>query len=423
MLFKRQVNNFAAAVPSERIANILFDMIDDKLTFPLKRMGLIDLFNGIDVQQTRDWIKISVGTYVERMMQKHLASWMNTKYTPSKPTPLPTTQQFMRDFLAATGDPDEKEQKRLSTAMGFTYRSGIGELIYPMITCRPDLSYGVVRASQYNACPAEIHYHGVRHMLKYLWHTRDDGIFFWRPEPRMDLPQVDPPEIKSTAHDLMMDGRPSHGPFYVHGYMDSEWAACPKTRRSMGGGGMRLAGGSVAWKTNLQKTIAQSSTEGEYMQANDMGKMALYVRSILWDLGIPQCSSTVLYEDNDAATAMANAQKPTPRARHMDIKYKVLAEWVERELVHLERVNTTLNLADHFTKQLGPMLFRRHTDYIMGRVPPQYSSQFRRVHETLSRERKPVGTTQGPLAAAAAKLRASWEAVTAHYKGRMPCYV
>ena len=78
-----------------------------------------------------------------------------------------------------------------------------------------------------------------------------------------------------------------------------------------------------------------------------MGKMALFVRSILWDLGIPQCSAMMLYEDNDAATAMANSQKPTPQALHMDIKYRVLAEWVDRDLVCLERVDTTLNWADH----------------------------------------------------------------------------
>ena len=65
------------------------------------------------------------------------------------------------------------------------------------------------------------------------------------------------------------------------------------------------------------------------MEATDMGKMALFVRSVMWDLGIPQCSATVLYEDNDAAIAMANAQKPTPRRSHMDIKFRVPAEWVD----------------------------------------------------------------------------------------------
>jgi hypothetical protein len=70
---------------------------------------------------------------------------------------------------------------------------------------------------------------------------------------------------------------------------------------------------------------------------------------------------------------MANAQKPTSRTRHMDIRYHVLCEWVERDLIVLERVNTTINEADHFTKLLSRLLFHRHKDYIMGHVPPEYS--------------------------------------------------
>ena len=40
----------------------------------------------------------------------------------------------------------------------------------------------------------------------------------------------------------------------------------------------------------------------------------------MWDLCIPQETTTVLYEDDDnGATAMTNAGKPTSRTRHMDI--------------------------------------------------------------------------------------------------------
>ena len=177
VLFMRQVDDFAVAVPSERIANILFDLIDDKLTFPLKRMGLVDLFNGVSITQTRDWIKLSVKTYLERIMEKHRSTWMKTDATPDTPTPLPARRTFMRDFLSAVGSDDEKAQTKLAKEMGFGFRNGIGEIIYAMTTCRPDVSYGVVRASQYSVKPVPIHYHGVRHMLKYLWHTRDDGIY------------------------------------------------------------------------------------------------------------------------------------------------------------------------------------------------------------------------------------------------------
>ena len=432
VLFKRQVDDFEAAVPNERIANILFDLIDDRITYPLKRMGLVTLFNGIDVRQTRDWIKISVETYIDRIMVKHMSTWMTGVESFPRPTPLPSRREFLRRFLSDTGDADEELQTALAKSNHFTYRSGVGELIYAYITCRPDLAYGIVRASQFNTCPAQIHYDGVKHMLKYLYRTKSDGIYFWRPTPNDSLPYEDPPPINSNAHDLLVDGRPAHNPAELHGFFDADWAACPLTRRSMGGDCLRLAGGTVAYKARLQPTVAQSSTESEYMEASDGGRMLLFVRSVLWDLGIPQCAASIAYEDNDACTAMANAQKPTARTRHMDVKYHVLSEWVERDLIQLERVHTSKNLADHFTKQLTPALFHRHMDYILGHVPPQYSyyyKQFYDSHRLRLSKRTPTSATNTlppvdigdhtPSAAAAARLVASWIAVTEYYKSRL----
>jgi hypothetical protein len=56
----------------------------------------------------------------------------------------------------------------------------------------------------------------------------------------------------------------------------------------------------------------------------------------------------------------------------MDIRYHVLCEWVKWDLIILERVNTTINEADHFTKLLSQVLFHRHIENIMGHVPPEY---------------------------------------------------
>ena len=422
VLFKRQVDDFAVGAKSERIANILWDMIDERLTFALKRMGLVDLFNGIDVKQTQDYIKISCETYIDRIMEKHLKNWMTTHDMPSRPTPLPTKKSFITSFLAAKGDPDTKAQAKLAKQATFGYRNAIGELIYALITCRPDLSYATVRAAQYSANPAKIHYDGVKSILKYLYATKDDGIYFWRPVPNKALQAVEPPPIKSNAHDLLLDGRPLDDPLQLTSYVDAEWGTCPQTRRSFTGCCLRLAGGTVAYKTKLQPTVAQSSTEAEFMGGTDAGKMLLYVRSIMWDLGIPQLAASPLYEDNDAATAMANSSKPTTRTRHMDIKYHVLCEWVDRDLVVMERVDTTVNMADHFTKQLGPTLFHRHIDYILGHVPPTYSSCFRRMYSSVQDKLKQSERTTTPLpvklpthamptAAAAARLLASWSRI------------
>lgn len=49
---------------------------------------------------------------------------------------------------------------------------------------------------------------------------------------------------------------------------------------------------------------------------------------------------------------MANAGKPTTWTCHINIKYYSLQEWVERDLIVLTRIDTALNMADHFTKPL-----------------------------------------------------------------------
>ena len=216
-------------------------------------------------------------------------------------------------------------------------------------------------------------------MLKYLYITKSEGIYFWRQQKNDNLEKGNPPTINSNLHDLFTDGRPKDDPQTIATYVDSDWAGCPRTRRSFMGTCMRLEGGTIAYKSQLYPSIAQLSSEAEFMAACQAGNMILFVRNVLWDIGVSPSVATLLYEDNDACTAMANARKPTSRTRHMDIKFNVLCEWTERDLILLRRVDTAINMADHFTKQLGPTLFHRHIDYIMGHVPPSYSSRFRTI--------------------------------------------
>jgi hypothetical protein len=133
---------------------------------------------------------------------------------------------------------------------------------------------------------------------------------------------------------------------------------------------MHLAGGTIAYKMKFQPTVALSSTEAKFMGACKAGKMSIYICSVLWDLNIPQEVATITYENNNACTAMANAQKPTPRTHHMDIKYFALRDWVEQDLICLKQINTKFNLANPFTKTLQRPSFHCHVDFILGHVPP-----------------------------------------------------
>ncbi len=296
----------------------------------------------------------------------------NFTSTNDRPTPLPTDPTWFKKFNAAVGDPDAKVQAKLKK-MQMTYRCGVGELIWAMTTTRPDVAFASVKLSQANSAPDEHHYQVVKHALKYLYSTRDDGIYFWRTAPQQELLAGPLLTINSNKQDLMLENCPQHDVSTLHAFANSDWATCVKTRRSFGGTVIRLAGGTIAYKSKFQPTVAGSSTEAEFMVAYDTGKMILFVRSVLWDLDITQEAATVLYEDNDACTAMRNAQKPTPRTRHMDIKYFSICEWVDHDLMHLERIDTPINMSDHFTKALTRALFHRHADFLLGHVPPMYS--------------------------------------------------
>jgi hypothetical protein len=69
---------------------------------------------------------------------------------------------------------------------------------------------------------------------------------------------------------------------------NTDWASCICTQRSFTGSLIKLAGAAVAYKTQLQDTITTSSTESKFMAAYELGKMLLYLRSILWDTTFPK---------------------------------------------------------------------------------------------------------------------------------------
>ncbi len=383
MIFKRQVDNFAIAAHDEKTADILLDLIDEQLTIPLKRQGLLDMFNGIDVVQTQHYIKVSCHTYINTFCEKYLDTWLGkTPITENRPTPLPTDPTRIKNFNAVVGSSDNEIQKELSNKMQIKYKAGVGELIWAMMTCRPDIAFTSVKLSQSNSASAEHHYHGLKHAIRYVYITQDDGIYFWRTSPWPELPDGPLPRVNSNRQDLLIDEHPDHDATTAVAYGDSDWATCVKTRRSFSGICIQLAGGTIAYKTKFQPTVALSSTEAEFMAACDVGCMSLFVRSILWDLGIPQEAATVAYEDNNGCTSMANAQKPTPRTRHIDIKYFALCDWVERNLIILERIDTSINLANHLTKTLSRILFHRHADYLLGHIPPKYSPIHRHAIST-----------------------------------------
>jgi hypothetical protein len=357
ILFLRQVDDFAVATKQRATAEALITAINDKMRINLKDLGIIERFNGVDIHQTKEYVKITCEKYLYKMPKHH--GWLDQAQGTSPITPLPAEATYITTLEQATPPQTETEKADLRTKMGWNYRQVIGELIYPAIKCRPDILFHVTKLSQFMDNPSEIHYHALLQICKYISSTIYEGIYYWRHNPREDHPD-----------NYTLTVLPANHPDQLYGYVDADWASDTKHRKSVTGIALMFAGGIIGYRTKFQDTIAHSSTEAEFTAACEAGKMILYYRSILEDLDIPQHHATILYEDNHGALLMANAQQPTKRTRHMDIKKFSLLDWVEQDLLTLHRISTHDNAADHFTKSLSRQLFYRHSDTIMGqRVP------------------------------------------------------
>ncbi len=148
---------------------------------------------------------------------------------------LPSDATWLKKFNATLGNPNPKAQASLAKSMQLNYHSGVGELIWAMKTCQPDLVYASVKLLQSNSCPHELHFHGLKHTLKFMYNSRDDGLYFWRTAPRPELPEGPLLPIHSNKQDILLDDRPQFDATAAHAYANLDWATCVKTRHSFGG--------------------------------------------------------------------------------------------------------------------------------------------------------------------------------------------
>jgi hypothetical protein len=85
--------------------------------------------------------------------------------TVKHPTLLGTNTAFLKCLYLAKGDPDPTAQAALKKQMKFGFCNAIGELIWSMVTCRPDFSQAIVKCAQGSAFPSETHYLALKSVL------------------------------------------------------------------------------------------------------------------------------------------------------------------------------------------------------------------------------------------------------------------
>ena len=131
-----------------------------------------------------------------------------------------TETAFMATLELTEGPTDEQEKQALEQEMGFSYGQVIGEAIFAMTICRIDISPAIIKLSQFSEKPAKCHYQALKNLFAFLNATKGEGLYYWRQEARMDLPD-EPLPIAISNEERLYEYFAIHDPLKLKGTTDS----------------------------------------------------------------------------------------------------------------------------------------------------------------------------------------------------------
>ncbi|MCO5602391.1 hypothetical protein L7F22_056522 [Adiantum nelumboides] len=122
-------------------------------------------------------------------------------------------------------------------------------------------------------------------------------------------------------------------------------------RKSTSGYVFTFTGGAVSWISRLQKCVALSTTEAEYVTATEASKEALWLMRLVEELGI-KSQVPVLHCDSQSAIMLARNPVFHAKTKHIDVKYHFIRSVLDDKSITLVKVHTDDNPADLSTKSL-----------------------------------------------------------------------
>ncbi|KAK9036765.1 hypothetical protein V6N11_021693 [Hibiscus sabdariffa] len=183
--------------------------------------------------------------------------------------------------------------------------------------------------------PGEGHWTAVKNILKHLKRTKD--VF------------------------LVYGGEEELG---IKGYIDTSFQTDKDDSRSQSGFVFCLNGGAVSWMSPKQDTVADSTTEAEYIAASEAAKEVVWIKKFISEVGVvPSISNAVgLYCDNNGAIAQAKEPRSHQRSKHILRRFHLIREIIDRGDVEICKVHTYDNIADPLTKPLAQQKHDCHNE-------------------------------------------------------------
>ena len=247
--------------------------------------------------------------------------------------------------------------ERLISEEEYPYRRIVGTVLHMSRTCRPDISLAVSELSRHLGNTTNRHVNAANRLLCYLRRYPDIGIVYHSEQSRL------------TANKLEF-------------FSDSDWAGNSVSRKSRSGNCTMLNSGCIDWFTKLQTIQTLSSCEAETVACVEALRTALALRILFIELSLPQPGASTVKVDNQALQLNANSEKYSSRSKHFSLRTETIREYTRLGRIRLDKVHTSENLADLFTKPLDEATFIRLRDQIMGLTNMEVRGKFHSLNWT-----------------------------------------
>ncbi|XP_058763806.1 uncharacterized mitochondrial protein AtMg00810-like [Vicia villosa] len=251
-------------------------LLDQK--FRIKDLGALRFFLGFEISRYDAGIFFNQRKYTLELLE-------DTSYFAAKPSHVP----YDPTLKLTTTDGDLLSKPA-------TYRRLVGRLVY-LTNSRPDISYAVQNLSQYVSQPRAPHLKDANRILRYLQACPAKGILF-----------------------------SSSSQFQLYGFVDSDWARCSETRKSITSFCVMMGDSTICWKSKKQQTVSRSSTEVEYRALASLTFELQWLQYLFADLQVQFSKPASVFYDSKSAIHLAHNPTFHERNKHIELDCHVIRE-------------------------------------------------------------------------------------------------
>jgi hypothetical protein len=139
-------------------------------------------------------------------------------------------------------------------------------------------------------------------------------------------------------------------------FSDADFAGCRLDRKSTSRTCQFLNSSLVSWSSRKQSSVAQSTTETEYIAAASCCSQLLWIIYTMSDFG-EEYAHVPIQCDSTSAISVAKNSVLHSKTKHIEVRHHFLRDNVEKGRITLIHVPTHDQLADIFTKPLDQATF------------------------------------------------------------------